>query len=116
MGEDLDERILDGLVGLGDIAEILVGDPQCAPLMGLDQPAEEFARLFHLSPLDQPADVDGQLRVLRDRPDGRTPPANRRASRGVGGGTGGSETKSVSGIIAHRSITNRAEYCLQFTS
>jgi uncharacterized protein (TIGR00255 family) len=50
VAEDLDERVLHGLVGFGRVAQILKGDPEGAALMRDDQPLKLSARLAELSP------------------------------------------------------------------
>src|SRR5207302_2454855 len=45
--ECLDECILDGFVGIGDVAQILVSDPRRAALVGSNKTGESIARLGH---------------------------------------------------------------------
>src|SRR5262245_42526166 len=46
MGEYLDECILNGLVRLGRVPQVLIGDSESAPLVRRDEPAEALARLL----------------------------------------------------------------------
>ncbi len=72
MGEDLDERVLDRLVGVGAVAEILIRNAEGAPLMSGHEPREPIAGFVDRPPLEQAADFDRELRVLgtgwRSRP------------------------------------------------
>ena len=65
MPEDLDERVLDRFVGLGGVAEILIRDAGGAALVACDESGEAVARLVHLAALDQLANLDREMRVLR---------------------------------------------------
>ena len=58
VAEDLDEGVLDGFVGVGGVAEILIGDAQGAALMDGDELAEPFARRVGLAALQQLADFN----------------------------------------------------------
>src|SRR5262245_49497894 len=67
MAKYLDERVLDGLVGLGRVAEILICNARCAALMVGNELAETLSRLVHLAPLNQLANLDGDASVFTDR-------------------------------------------------
>ena len=71
VGEDLDEGVLDRLVGVGGVPQILVRDPRRATLVDLDEGAEAVARLVHLAALDEAPDVDREPRILGQRRDAR---------------------------------------------
>jgi hypothetical protein len=55
VAEDFDERVLDGLVGFGGVAQILKRDSQGATLMGRDQAFEANAGGVEIALLDQRA-------------------------------------------------------------
>ena len=76
----LDERVLDGFVGFGGVAQILIRDARRAPLMRFDQSCKELSGLLQVVPLHKLADLDGQGRILRHR--GPERPATARAGRG----------------------------------
>src|SRR5262249_25546746 len=67
----LDERVLDSLVGLGSVAKVLIRDSGRAPLMDRDELSEPLARLVHFPALDQPANLDCEPRICRERRSGR---------------------------------------------
>ena len=122
MGEDLDERVLDDLVGVGRIPEILVGDARRATLMDLHKRAETLARLIHLAALDQAPDVDCEPRILGQRRD-RPPRRGARLDAGVSGvqrvDAGPCARVGVarsSQITIHRVIRCRSGVCLQLTA
>ena len=65
MSKDLDEGVLDGLVRIGAVPQILVGDAQGATLMRGDQPAEAFTRFICMAAFHELADLDGEPGVVR---------------------------------------------------
>src|SRR5262249_29407923 len=67
MAKYLDERVLDGLVGLGRVAEILICNARGAALVVGNELAETLSRLVHLAPLNQLANLDGDAGVFSDR-------------------------------------------------
>ena len=60
VAEHLDERVLDGFVGFGGVAEVLERDAQRAALMGHDEAFETFPSLIHCAAFDEFANVDRQ--------------------------------------------------------
>ena len=108
MGKDLDEGVLDGFVGFGGIAQILIRDSRRAPLMSFDQPGKELSRLVHVAPLDQLPDVNRQLRVRRQCGGQRESRPERGARRRIGR-FAGRQTHCCTGINTHRSNTGTSE-------
>ena len=112
VAEHLDEGVLDGFVGLGGVAQVLIGDARRPALMLPDEPGEPLARLVHLAALDQAADFDRQ-RAYRPkaapdaaaRPRPRAAPWKRRRCR---------RRLERLRITTHRGITIRFGRCLQF--
>jgi hypothetical protein len=64
MTEDLDERVLNGFVGFGGIAQILKRDSQSAALMGCDEAFEPLPGRLEVALFDKTPDLDGELGVL----------------------------------------------------
>ena len=73
MAEYLDERVLDGFVRLGGIAEILIGDSDGAPLVRENEPFEPVPGRVEVAGFDQRADFDGQPGIVRKRDRNRPP-------------------------------------------
>ena len=67
MREHLDERVLDGLVRVVRIAQVLVGNPEGAPLLAGDQLGKPLPGGIPVARDDQRLDRAGQLRILRQR-------------------------------------------------
>src|SRR5262245_58140019 len=108
--EDLDEGVLDSFVGLGGISQVLISDARCPALVLGDEIGEPLARLVHLAALDQAADDDRQLRVVRQRRDGGA------SARGRLGNAGGVDwtVSDRPQITTHKGITMRVGGRLQF--
>ena len=67
MREYLDERVLHRFVGVGGVAQVLVGDARRAMLVHGHELAEAVARLVVAAALDQAANLDCEPRILRER-------------------------------------------------
>ena len=63
VAEDLDERVLDGFVGVGGVAEILIGDAQRAPLMDRDTSSANRSRASSISPRSTSSRISTASRV-----------------------------------------------------
>jgi hypothetical protein len=64
VAKHLDECVLNGLIGIGRVAQVLKGDPQRAALMGGDQPFKPLARLVHFTAFDEVPNFDGKARII----------------------------------------------------
>ena len=82
VAEDLEKGVLDGFVGVGGVAEVLIRDAERASLMNRDELGEALARFVQVAARDEIADLDGDA-VCRRR--ARRP---RLAPRGFGRGSG----------------------------
>ena len=70
MREDLYERVLHRLVGVGRVAEVLIGDAEGASLMQCDEVCEPLACGIAVAVLQQLANFDRQTRVVALRAHG----------------------------------------------
>ena len=84
--EYFDESVLDRLVSFGSVSEVLICNPRRAALVEGDEGAEMIARRVQVLPLNETADLDGQLRILgqlgRDGPSATPRRGGRTASKG----------------------------------
>jgi hypothetical protein len=78
MTEDFDERVLDGFVGLGGVAKVLIGNPQGSPLVGNDETFELLTGRVEIAAFDQCSKLDREPRIVGQRNLNWTP---RRARR-----------------------------------
>jgi hypothetical protein len=92
--EHFEKGVLNRFVGIVRVAQVVIGDPDGAPLLVRDEIAEFLARRLPLAGEDQRLDLGGQLRVLGEwrRRDGLPPGLaqrgglSRKCSQGLYGG------------------------------
>jgi hypothetical protein len=105
---------LDSLVGVCGIAKILIGNPEGTALVARDQVSKPVAGLVDRAPLEEAADFDGELCILRTgrgcRPPGARP---RRQSAGRFGPAWRVGTSY--GAVIHKETTLAPLNRLQFT-
>ena len=111
--EHLDERVLDGLVGIGAVPQVLIGNAQSATLMQRDQRAESLPGLVELSALDERPNIDGELRVLGERSGNR--PTARHSAEAAGVGFDDRHAGNGPQIATHRVLRRERSRCLQCT-
>ena len=112
MGEHLEEGVLNGLVGLGRVAQVLIGNAQGAPLVNGNQARKALPRLVHRAVVDQAADFDREPRVLRLRRPRHGRAATRSRSRSVVLGRGSWGRVSDGSMFTHAGLrpVGRAVY------
>jgi hypothetical protein len=114
MREHLEEGVLDRFVGVGCIAEILIGDPKRPALMPGHEVGEPFAGGVDLAPIQQATDLDGELGIARTLR--RSRPADDRSPALRGDWQWRRPVDASRNPLIHKEITLVAKNRLQFTA